>query len=208
VYLIEEPLAAAIGAGLPVGEPVGNMIVDIGGGTTEIAVISLSGIVYSCSIKTAGNKLDEVVAQYIKHKYNILIGERSAELIKINIATAYPEKEIRTVDVKGKDIVAGIPRTIEVSSQEIMEAITGQLNEIVAAIKNTLEKIPPELSSDIVDRGIVLVGGGALLKNLDVLLQNETGLLITISESPQTAVVMGAGMALEEIDIFEDIAFN
>ena len=208
VYLIEEPLAAAIGAGLPVGEPVGNMIVDIGGGTTEVAVISLSGIVYSCSIKTAGNKLDEVIAQYIKRKHNILIGERSAELIKIKIATAYPEKEIKTVDVKGRDLVAGIPRTIEVSSQEIMEAITGPLNAIVAAIKNTLEKIPPELSSDIVDRGIVLAGGGALLKNLDVLLQKETGLLITISESPQTAVAMGAGMALEEIDVFEDIASN
>jgi rod shape-determining protein MreB len=208
VYLIEEPMAAAIGAGLPVSEPVGNMIVDIGGGTTEVAVISLSGIVYSCSIKTAGNKLDEVIAQHIKQKYNILIGERSAELIKINIATAYPEKEIKTVDVKGRDLVAGIPRTIEVDSQEIMEVITGQLNAIVAAIKNTLEKIPPELSSDIVDRGIVLAGGGALLKNLDVLLKKETGLLITISESPQTAVAMGAGMALEEIDVFEDIAFN
>jgi len=208
VYLIEEPMAAAIGAGLPVSEPIGSMIVDIGGGTTEVAVISLSGIVYSCSIKTAGNKLDEVIAQHIKHKHNILIGERSAELIKIKIATAYPEKEIRTVDVKGRDLVAGVPRTIEVSSQEIMEAISGQLNAIVVAIKNTLEKIPPELSSDIVDRGIVLAGGGALLKNLDVLLQKETGLLITISESPQTAVVMGAGMALEEIDVFEDIAFN
>ncbi len=141
VYLLEEPMAAAIGAGLPVSEPVGSMIVDIGGGTTEVAVIALSGIVFSCSIKSAGNKLDEVIAQYIKRKYNILIGERSAEMIKINIATAYPEKEIRTVDVKGRDIVAGIPRTIEVSSQEIMEAISGQLNAIVVAIKNTLEKI-------------------------------------------------------------------
>ena len=207
VYLLEEPMAAAIGAGLPVSEPVGSMIVDIGGGTTEVAVIALSGIVFSCSIKSAGNKLDEVIAQYIKRKYNILIGERSAEMIKINIATAYPEKEIRTVDVKGRDIVAGIPRTIEVSSQEIMEAISGQLNAIVVAIKNTLEKIPPELSSDIVDSGIVLAGGGALLRNLDVLLHKETGLVITIAESPQTAVAMGAGMALDEIDIFKDVAF-
>lgn len=208
VYLIEEPMAAAIGTGLPVSEPVGSMIVDIGGGTTEVAVISLSGIVYSCSIKTAGNKLDEVIVQHIKRKHNILIGEPSAELIKTTIATAYPEKEIRTVDVKGRDLVAGVPRTIEVSSQEIMEAITDQLNSIVSAIKTTLERTPPELSSDIFERGIVLAGGGALLKNLDVLLQKETGLVITRSENPQTAVVMGAGMALEEIDVLEDIAFN
>jgi rod shape-determining protein MreB len=201
-------MAAAIGAGLPVSEPIGNMIVDIGGGTTEVAIISLSGIVYSQSVRTAGDKMDEAIVQYIKRKYNLLIGERTAELIKITIGTVYPEKEIKTVDVKGRDMVTGIPKTIEISSVEIMEAIAEPVNTIIESVKSALERTPPELASDIVDRGIVLAGGGALLKNLDKLLREKTGLPIVIAESPLTAVVMGSGMALDELDLLKDIAFD
>ncbi len=208
IYLIEEPMAAAIGAGLPVSEPVGSMIIDIGGGTTEVAVISLSGIVYSQSVRTAGDKMDEAIVQYVKRKYNLLIGERTAELIKITIGTAYPEKEIKTVDVKGRDMVTGIPKTMEISAEEIMEAIAEPVNTIVEAVKIGLERTPPELASDIVDRGIVLAGGGALLKNLDTLLREETGLPIIVAESPLTAVVMGSGMALDELDLLKDVAFD
>ena len=160
IYLIEEPMAAAIGAGLPVSEPIGNMIVDIGGGTTEVAVISLSGIVYSQSVRVAGDKMDEAIVQYVKRKYNMLIGERTAELIKITIGTAYPEKEIKTVDIKGRDLVTGIPKTLEISSEEVMQAISEPVNAIVNAVKIALERTPPELAADIVDRGIVLAGGG------------------------------------------------
>ena len=159
IYLIEEPMAAAIGAGLPVSEPIGNMIVDIGGGTTEVAVISLSGIVYSQSVRVAGDKMDEAIVQYVKRKYNMLIGERTAELIKITIGTAYPEKEIKTVDIKGRDLVTGIPKTLEISSEEVMQAIAEPVNAILNAVKIALERTPPELASDIVDRGIVLAGG-------------------------------------------------
>ena len=208
IYLIEEPMAAAIGAGLPVSEPVGSMIVDIGGGTTEVAVISLSGIVYSQSVRTAGDKMDEAIVQYVKRKYNLLIGERTAELIKITIGTAFPEKEIKTVDVKGRDMVTGIPKTLEISSEEIMEAITEPVNTIVEAVKIALERTPPELASDIVDRGIVLAGGGAMLKNLDKLLREETGLPIIVAESPLTAVVLGSGKALDELDLLKDVAFD
>jgi len=208
IYLIEEPMAAAIGAGLPVSEPVGSMIVDIGGGTTEVAVISLSGIVYSQSVRTAGNKMDEAIVQYVKRKYNLLIGERTAELIKITIGTAFPEKEIKTVDVKGRDMVTGIPKTMEISSEEVMEAITEPVNTIVEAVKIVLERTPPELVSDIVDRGIVLSGGGALLRNLDELLKKETGLPIIVAESPLTSVVIGCGMALDELDLLKDVAFD
>ena len=208
IYLIEEPMAAAIGAGLPVSEPIGNMIVDIGGGTTEVAIISLSGIVYSKSVRTAGDKMDEAIVQYIKRKYNLLIGERTAELIKITIGTVYPEKEIKTVDVKGRDMVTGIPKTIEISSVEIMEAIAEPVNTIIESVKSALERTPPELASDIVDRGIVLAGGGALLKNLDKLLKEKTGLPIVIAENPLAAVVMGSGMALDELDLLKDIAFD
>ncbi len=208
IYLIEEPMAAAIGAGLPVSEPVGSMIVDIGGGTTEVAVISLSGIVYSQSVRTAGDKMDEAIVQYVKKKYNLLIGDRTAELIKITIGTAYPEKEIKTVDVKGRDMVSGIPKTLEISSEEIMEAIAEPVNTIVEAVKIGLERTPPELASDIVDRGIVLAGGGALLKNLDKMLREETGLPIIVAESPLTAVVLGSGKALDELDLLKDVAFD
>jgi len=209
IYLIEEPMAAAIGAGLPVSEPVGSMIVDIGGGTTEVAVISLSGIVYSQSVRTAGDKMDEAIVQYVKRKYNLLIGERTAELIKITIGTAYQDDtEIKTVDVKGRDMVTGIPKTMEISSEEVMEAIAEPVNTIVEAVKIALERTPPELASDIVDRGIVLAGGGALLRNLDKLLREETGLPIIVAESPLTAVVMGSGMALDELDLLKDVAFD
>ena len=208
IYLIEEPMAAAIGAGLPVSEPIGNMIVDIGGGTTEVAVISLSGIVYSQSVRVAGDKMDEALVQYVKRKYNMLIGERTAELIKITIGTAYPEKEIKTVDIKGRDLVTGIPKTLEISSEEVMQAISEPVNAIVNAVKIALERTPPELASDIVDRGIVLAGGGALLKNLDKLLREETGLPIIVAESPLTAVVLGAGKALEELDLLREIALS
>jgi len=208
IYLIEEPMAAAIGAGLPVSEPVGSMIVDIGGGTTEVAVISLSGIVYSQSVRTAGNKMDEAIVQYVKRKYNLLIGERTAELIKITIGTAFPEKEIKTVDVKGRDMVTGIPKTMEISSEEVMEAITEPVNTIVEAVKIVLERTPPELVSDIVDRGIVLSGGGALLRNLDELLKKETGLPIIVAESPLSSVVLGSGKVLfNELGLLEDVAF-
>ena len=208
IYLIEEPMAAAIGAGLPVSEPVGNMIVDIGGGTTEVAVISLSGIVYSQSVRVAGDKMDEAIVQYVKRKYNLLIGERTAELIKITIGTAYPEKEIKTVDIKGRDLVTGIPKTLEISSEEVMQAIAEPVNSIVNAVKTALERTPPELASDIVDRGIVLAGGGALLRNLDKLLREETGLPVIVAENPLTAVVLGSGMALEELDLLREIAVS
>jgi len=208
IYLIEEPMAAAIGAGLPVSEPVGSMIVDIGGGTTEVAVISLSGIVYSQSVRTAGDKMDEAIVNFIKRKHNLLIGERTAELIKITIGTAFPEEDIKTVDVKGRDMITGIPKTIEISSVEITEAIQEPINAIVDGVKTALERTPPELASDIVDRGIVLAGGGALLKNLDVLLREETSLPIIVCDSPLTAVVLGSGQALDELDLLKDVAFD
>jgi len=207
-YLIEEPMAAAIGAGLPVSEPTGSMIVDIGGGTTEVAVISLSGIVYSHSVRVAGDKMDEAIVQYVKRKYNLLIGERTAELIKITIATAYPEKEIKVVDVKGRDLVTGIPKTLEITSEEIMEAISEPVNTIVDTVKTALERTPPELAADIVDKGIVLAGGGALLRNIDVLLREETGLPVIVAESPLTCVVMGSGKVLDEIDLLREVALD
>ncbi len=208
IYLIEEPMAAAIGAGLPVSEPIGSMIVDIGGGTTEVAVISLSGIVYSQSVRTAGDKMDEAIVSFIKRKHNLLIGERTAELIKITIGTAFPEKDIKTVDVKGRDMVTGIPKTLEISSVEITEAIQEPINAIVDGVKTALERTPPELASDIVDRGIVLAGGGALLRNLDLLLREQTGLPIIVCDSPLTAVVLGSGKCLDELDLLKDVAFD
>jgi rod shape-determining protein MreB len=208
VYLIEEPMAAAIGAGLPVVEASGSMVVDIGGGTTEVAVISLSGIVYSQSVRVAGDKMDEAIVTYIKRKYNLLIGERTAELIKTTIGTAYPEKELKTVDVKGRDLVTGIPKTLEITAEEVMGAISEPVNTIVDVVKMTLEKTPPELSADIVDKGIVLAGGGSLLRNLDVLLREETGLPIIIAENPLTAVALGSGMALDELDLLKEVAID
>jgi len=206
VYLIEEPMAAAIGAGLPITEASGNMIVDIGGGTTEVAIISLSGIVYSLSTRVGGDKMDEAIIQYIKRKYNLLIGERTAEVIKITLGNAYPENEIRTLEVKGRDLVTGIPKTVDVSSEEIREALSEPINAIVEAVKVALERTPPELGADIVDKGIVLAGGGALLKGLDILLREETGLPIIIADDPLSAVVMGAGKALDQISLLRNVS--
>jgi rod shape-determining protein MreB len=200
VYLIEEPMAAAIGAGLPITEATGNMIVDIGGGTTEVAVISLAGIVFSQSVRVAGDKMDESIIQYIKRKYNLLIGERTSERIKITIGNAYPNGEAKRMEIKGRDLVAGVPRVMEVSSDEIRDAIAEPVYAIVEAIKIALEKTPPELAADIVDKGIVLAGGGALLKNLDVLISEETGLPVTIADDPLSAVVLGTGKALDDLD--------
>jgi len=205
VYLIEEPMAAAIGAGLPITEPSGNMIIDIGGGTTEVAVISLAGIVYSQSVRVGGDKMDEAIIQHIKRKYNLLIGERTAELIKMGIGNAYPTDEVLTMDIKGRDLVAGVPRTLTVSSDEIRDALAEPVNGIVDAVKLTLERTPPELAGDIADRGIVLAGGGALLKNLDTLLREETGLPVFLAEDPLSAVVIGAGKALESLDILRQV---
>jgi rod shape-determining protein MreB len=208
VYLIEEPMAAAIGAGLPITEPSGNMIVDIGGGTTEVAVISLAGIVFAKSIRVAGDKMDEAIVGYIKRKYNLLIGERSAEQIKKDIGSAYPLDEQLTVEVKGRDLVAGVPKTLTVNSDEIREALAEPVNAIVDAVRVVLERTPPELSADIVDKGIVLSGGGSQLKNLDVLLREETGLPVMVSETPQLAVVLGTGRALDELRLLREVALQ
>ncbi|HON59188.1 MAG TPA: rod shape-determining protein [Smithella sp.] len=208
IYLIEEPMAAAIGAGLPVAEPTSSMIVDIGGGTTEVAVISLAGIVYSKSVRVAGDKIDEAIVQYMKRKHNLLIGERTAELIKMEIGCAYPFDEMKVGCIKGRDLISGIPKIAETNSEEIREAINEQVTFIVDAIKDTLENSPPELAGDIVDRGIVLTGGGALLHNLDVLIREETGLPITVTDDPLTAVARGAGMALDQINVLKDIALE
>ncbi len=208
VYLIEEPMAAAIGAGLPVTEPVGNMIVDIGGGTTEVAVISLAGVVFSRSIRVGGDKMDESIIQYIKRKYNLLIGERTAELIKITIGSAYPGDEIHTMEIKGRDLVAGVPKTVELSDEEIRDPLLESINQIVEAVRVALERTPPELAADIVDKGIVLAGGGALLRNLDILLREETGLPVIVAEDPLTTVVMGAGKALDEISLLREVAIQ
>jgi rod shape-determining protein MreB and related proteins len=206
VHLIEQPMAAAIGAGLPVTEPSGNMIVDIGGGTTDVAVISLAGIVYSKSVRVGGDKLDEAIIQYVKRKYNLLIGERTAELIKMGIGTAYPTDVAMSMEIKGRDLVAGVPRTLSITSDEIRDAIAEPVNGIVEAVKMTLERTPPELAGDIADRGIVLAGGGALLKNLDTLLREETGLPVFLAEDPLSSVVMGAGKALESLDMLRAVS--
>lgn len=208
VYLIEEPMAAAIGAGLPITEPSGNMIVDIGGGTTEVAVISLAGIVFSKSVRIAGDKMDEAVIQHIKRNYNLLIGERTAEWIKINLGNAFPDTEVSTMEIKGRDLVTGIPRVLQINSDEVREAITEPLHAIVDAIKITLERTPPELAGDIVDKGIVMAGGGALLKGIDKLIHEETGLPVSIAEDPLTCVVLGSGKALDELDVLRDIALS
>lgn len=206
VYLIDEPMAAAIGAGLPITEPTGNMIVDIGGGTSEVAVISLKGIVYSVSVRVAGDKMDEAILNYIKRKYNLLIGERTAEQVKINIGCAYPDNEDRTMEVKGRDLIAGIPKTLVIGQEEIREALEEPIKIIVDAVKQALEKTPPELAADIVDKGIVLAGGGSLLRNLDILLREETGLPVMLAEDPISAVVLGSGKCLDEIELLEEIS--
>jgi rod shape-determining protein MreB len=206
VFLVEEPMAAAIGADLPITEPTCNMVVDIGGGTTEVAVISLAGIVYSRSIRIAGDKMDAAIIQYIKRKYNLLIGERTAEFIKTTIGNAYPDPQnLETIEVKGRDLVSGIPKILSIDSEEIRVSISEQIDALVEIIKMALEQTPPELAADIVDRGIVLAGGGALLKNLDKLLKEETGLPITVTEDPLSTVVIGSGKILDNIEILKQI---
>jgi rod shape-determining protein MreB len=206
VFLVEEPMAAAIGADLPITEPTCNMVVDIGGGTTEVAVISLAGIVYSRSIRIAGDKMDAAIIQYIKRKYNLLIGERTAEFIKTTIGNAYPDPQnLETIEVKGRDLVSGIPKILSIDSEEIRVSISEQIDALVEIIKMALEQTPPELAADIVDRGIVLAGGGALLKNLDKLLREETGLPITVTEDPLSTVVIGSGKILDNIEILKQI---
>ncbi len=208
VYLIEEPMAAAIGAGLPITEASGNMVVDIGGGTTEVAVISLAGIVYSQSVRVAGDKMDEALMGYIKRKYNMAIGEQTAERIKISIGNAYPLDQPMTMEVKGRDMVAGIPKTVVVNSDEVREALAEPINAIVEAVLVALERTPPELAADIVDKGVVLTGGGALLKNLDVLLREETGLPVMVCDDPISAVVLGSGKALEHLELLREVTLG
>lgn len=205
VYLIQEPMAAALGAGLPVTEPQGNMIVDIGGGTTEVAVISLGGIVFSKSARVAGDRMDEAVIAFIRRKHNLLIGERTAEQIKIRIGCAWPFDEERTMDVKGRDLLAGVPKTIEINSEEIRHALMEPVSEILEAVRFTLEKTPPELAADIIDQGIILAGGGALLSGLDTLLQEETGLPVIRAEDPLYCVVRGSGAALDSLDLLRRV---
>lgn len=206
VYLIEQAMAAAIGAGLPITEPSGNMIVDIGGGTSDVAVISLAGVVYSRSVRVAGNEMDEAIIQYIKKKYNLLIGERSAEQIKMEIGSAYPLEEPLTMEIKGRDLVEGVPKHLTISDEEIREALAETISTIVDAVRNALERTPPELSADIMDTGIILAGGGSLLKNLDKRLREETGLPVAHAEDPGSAVARGTGMMLTNIDLLRKIA--
>src|SRR5688572_21666772 len=208
VYLIEEPMAAAIGAGLDVTAPTGNMVVDIGGGTTDVAVISLSGIVTSRSIRCGGDAMDEAIINYVKRKYNMLIGERTAEQVKMTIATASAEGPTQTMEIKGRDLVAGIPKVVVASSEEIAEALVEPIHSIVETVHLTLEKTPPELAADIVDRGIMLVGGGSLLRDFDHVLRQETKLPILRSDDPFTAVVHGAGKALENLQLLKDVALT
>jgi len=205
VFLIEQAMAAAIGADLPITEPGGNMIVDIGGGTTDVAVISLSGIVISKSIRIASNEMDEAIIQYIKKKYNLLIGERTAEQVKIKIGSAFPLDEPLEMEIKGRDLTYGIPKTLNINDSEIREALEGVVQTLIEVVKNTLEKTPPELAADIVDRGIILCGGGALLKNLDKRLREETSLPIFIADDPLSSVVLGAGKILENLPLLEKI---
>jgi len=210
IYLIEEPMAAAIGAGLPITEPISSMVVDIGGGTTEVALISLAGIVYSKSIRVAGDKIDETIVQYLKRKYSLLIGERSGEIIKTTLGNAYPDpsQEIRKMEVRGRDLISGIPKCLEINSDEIREAINEPISSIVDAIKDALSNAPPDLAGDIAERGIVLTGGGALLRNIDLLIRAETGLPITVADDPLSTVARGAGIALEQMDVLKEVTFH
>ena len=208
VHLVEEAMAAAIGAGMPITEPSGNMIVDIGGGTTDIAVISLAGIVYSKAVRVAGNEMDEAIIQYIKKTYNLLIGERTAEAIKMEVGSAYPLEERMTMEIKGRHLIEGVPKTITISDEEIREALAETVDVIVDAVRVALERTPPELSADIVDRGIVLTGGGALLKNLDKRLREETGLPLAMAEDPLSSVVLGAGKILSDFNLMLKISLD
>ncbi len=202
-YTIEEPMAAAIGAGLPVHEPTGSMVVDIGGGTTEVAIISLGGIVTSRSIRVAGDEMDEAITQYIKREYNLMIGERTAEQLKMTIGSAIPPNEEESTSVRGRDLVSGLPKTLDISAVEISDALADTVYSIVEAVKVTLEKSPPELAADIIDRGIVMTGGGALLKNLDQLLSKETGIPVIVADQALDCVAIGTGKALENIHLFK-----
>jgi rod shape-determining protein MreB len=208
VYLIEEPMAAAIGADLPVGEPTGSMVVDIGGGTTEVGVISLGGLVYKGSVRVGGDKMDEAIINYIRRNYGMLIGETTAEQIKKEIGSAFPGSEVREKEVKGRNLAEGIPRSFTISSNEILEALTEPLNAIVSAVKSALEQTPPELAADIAEKGMVITGGGALLRDIDRLLMEETGLPVIVAEDPLTCVVRGSGKALEKVDRLHSIFTN
>jgi rod shape-determining protein MreB and related proteins len=208
VYLVDQAMAAAIGAGLPITEPSGNMVVDIGGGTTEVAVISLAGIVYSQSVRVGGDKMDESIMAYMKRKYNMAIGEQTAERIKITVGNAYPLEQQLTMEVKGRDMVAGIPKTVVVNSDEIRDSLSEPTNAIVEAVLIALERTPPELAADIVDKGIVLTGGGALLKNIDVLLREETGLPVMVCDDPVSAVVLGSGKALDHLELLKEVTIS
>ena len=205
VFLIEEPMAAAIGAGLPITEPTSNMVVDIGGGTTEVAVISLAGIVYSKSVRVGGDKMDESILQHIKRQHNLLIGERTAEMIKTTVGHASPTDEVETLEIKGRDLITGIPKTLVIDSEEVRRSISEQIEAIVETVKIALEQTPPELAADIVDRGIVLTGGGALLKGLNQLLSEQTGLPITTTDDPLSTVVLGSGKALDNLDLLREV---
>jgi rod shape-determining protein MreB len=207
-YLVEEPMAAAIGAGLPVQEPTGSMVVDIGGGTSEVAIISLGGIVTSRSIRVGGNKLDEAIISYIKKEYNLMIGERTAEEIKITIGSAFPKEQEETMDIRGRDLITGLPKTLKITSTEVMEALREPISSIVESIKLTLEKTPPELASDIMDKGIMMTGGGALLDGLDNLVRQETGMPVRIADNPLDCVVLGAGKVIEEIETLKRVAIS
>jgi rod shape-determining protein MreB len=208
VFLVEQAMMAAIGAGLPITEPSGNMIVDIGGGTTDVAVISLAGTVYSRSVRIAGNEMDVAIIQYLKRKYNLLIGERTAEHIKIELGSAYPLKEELKMEIKGRDLVEGVPKTLTITDEEIREALAETVATIVEAVRMALERTPPELSADIMDKGIVLSGGGALLRNLDQRLRDETGLPVVLAEDPLASVVLGTGRVLSDIDLLRKVSIR
>jgi len=208
VFIVEQAMAAAIGAGLPITEPTGNMIVDIGGGTTDVAVISLAGIVYAKSVRVASNEMDEAIIQYIKRKYNLLIGERTAEAIKIEIGSAYPLDEPVSMEIKGRDLVEGVPKTLNLTDAEVRESIAETVGIILDAVRVALEKTPPELSADIMDKGIVLTGGGSMLKNLDRRLREETGLPIATAENPLDSVALGTGAMLADVDLLRKISLD
>jgi len=208
VFLVEQAMMAAIGAGLPITEPSGNMIVDIGGGTTDVAVISLAGTVYSRSVRIAGNEMDDAIIQYLKRKYNMLIGERTAEQVKIDLGSAFPLKEEIKLEIKGRDLIEGVPRTLSISDEEIREALAEPVTTIVEAVRMALERTPPELSADIMDKGIVLSGGGSMLRGLDQRLRNETGLPVVLAEDPLSSVVLGTGRVLEDIDLLRKVSIR
>ena len=208
VYLIEEPMAAAIGAGLPITEACGSMILDIGGGTAEIAVISLKGIVYSRSVRVGGDKMDEAIANFVRRRHNVLIGERTAEQVKIAIGNAYPSGDDLQVEVKGRDLLQGVPKAIMLTEEEVREALAEPMHQILEVVKMVLEKCPPELSSDIVDRGIVMAGGGALLRNLDTFIAHRTGIATTVVQDPLAAVVIGSGAVLDQLDVLKDVVIQ